>query len=88
MYMWMDHIISPQANAEVAEWFGEAPANTASCDLTADPDHCSTYHAGETEYWQDVWYWTTPEEACLDGRTDVQCVPYTEWVNAWNGLRS
>ncbi len=27
MYMWMDHIISPQANAEVAEWFGEAPSN-------------------------------------------------------------
>ena len=88
MYMWMDHIISPQANAAVAEWFGEAPSNTASCDLTADPDHCSTFHAGETEYWQDVWYWTTPEEACLDGRTDVKCVPYTEWVNAWNGLRS
>ena len=88
MYMWMDHIISPQANAEVAEWFGEAPSNAASCDLTADPDHCAKYHAGETEYWQDVWYWTTPEETCLDGRTDVTCVPYTEWVNAWNGLRS
>ena len=27
MYMWMDHIVSPKANAEVAEWFGEAPAN-------------------------------------------------------------
>ena len=25
MYMWMDHIISPKANAAVAEWFGEAP---------------------------------------------------------------
>jgi putative spermidine/putrescine transport system substrate-binding protein len=88
MYLWMDHIISPQANAGVAEWFGEAPSNAASCDLTADPDHCATFHAGETEYWQDVWYWTTPEETCLDGRTDTTCVPYTEWVNAWNGLRS
>ena len=27
MYMWMDHIISPEANAAVAEWFGEAPSN-------------------------------------------------------------
>ena len=25
MYMWMNHIISPKANAAVAEWFGEAP---------------------------------------------------------------
>ena len=30
MYMWMDCIISPEANAAVAEWFGEAPSN-AKC---------------------------------------------------------
>ena len=24
-YMWLDHIVSPTANAQVAEWFGEAP---------------------------------------------------------------
>ena len=88
MYMWMDHIISPEANAGVAEWFGEAPSNELSCDLTADPEHCTTFHAGDTAYWEDVWYWTTPEETCLDDRTDVKCVPYTEWVNAWNTLRS
>ncbi|MHB1130480.1 MAG: extracellular solute-binding protein [Ilumatobacteraceae bacterium] len=87
MYRWMDHIISPQANAAVAEWFGEAPSNAESCALTADPNHCATYHAGETAYWADVWYWTTPTSECLDGR-DVKCVPYTEWVNAWNELRA
>ena len=26
MYKWMDHIISPSVNAQVAEWFGEAPS--------------------------------------------------------------
>jgi putative spermidine/putrescine transport system substrate-binding protein len=26
-YLWMNHIISPTANAQVAEWFGEAPSN-------------------------------------------------------------
>jgi putative spermidine/putrescine transport system substrate-binding protein len=88
MYMWMDWIISPEANAAVAEWFGEAPSNAKSCDMTAVPEHCDIFHAGETEYWEDVWYWTTPEETCLDGRTDVTCVPYTEWVNAWNSLRA
>ena len=45
MYMWMDRIISPEANAAVAEWFGEAPSNAKSCDLTADPEHCDTFHA-------------------------------------------
>ena len=86
-YMWLNHIISPQANAGVAEWFGEAPSNSKSCELTADKNHCTTYHAGETGYWSDVWYWTTPTSECLDGR-DVECVPYTEWVNAWNKLRA
>ena len=32
MYMWMDHIISPEANAAVAVWFGEAPSNEKACD--------------------------------------------------------
>lgn len=86
-YMWLNHIISPAANAAVAEWFGEAPSNTKSCDLTADANHCATYHASDSGYWSDVWYWTTPTAACLDGR-DAACVPYTEWVNAWNKLRA
>ena len=86
-YMWLDHIISPEANAGVSQWFGEAPSNSKSCALTADPNHCVIFHAEETSYWDDVWYWTTPTKECLDGR-DVECVPYTEWVNAWNKVRA
>ena len=44
-YTWMDYIASPKANAAVAEWFGEAPANPKACDLTADKTFCDTYHA-------------------------------------------
>jgi putative spermidine/putrescine transport system substrate-binding protein len=87
-YQWMNHIISPAANAGVAEWFGEAPSNAKSCDLTADKNHCATFHANDDAYWSDVYYWNTPTEACLDGRTDVKCVPYAEWVKAWSSLRN
>ena len=87
-YKWLDWIVSPEANAQVAEWFGEAPANAKSCELTADKDHCATFHAGEADYWSDVYYWNTPTANCLDGRTDVQCVPYSEWATAWSALRS
>lgn len=87
MYMWMNHIISPAANAGVAEWFGEAPSNTKSCDLTS-AGHCEKFHAGDDDgYWDDVWYWTTATEKCLDGR-DVKCVPYSDWVTAWAELRA
>ncbi len=87
-YMWMDHIISPKANAAVAEWFGEAPSNSKACDLTADKNFCATYHAADESYWTDVYYWNTATEACLDGRTDVKCVPYSEWVKSWSSLRN
>lgn len=87
-YKWLDWIASPEINAQAAEWFGEAPANTKACALTANPDHCTIYHAEETDYWKDVYYWNTPTAQCLDGRTDVECVPYSEWVTAWSALRS
>ena len=88
MKLWMDWISSPWANAQATEYFGEAPSNSKGCALTADPDHCTNFHAEDESYWADVWYWTTATEKCIDGRTDVACVPYTEWVNAWSSLRA
>lgn len=86
-YLWMDHIISPSANAQVAEWFGEAPSNAKSCDETADPKHCDTFHADDETYFDQVWYWTTPITQCLDGRTDVQCKDYGDWTTAWQEIK-
>ncbi len=88
MKLWMDWIASPWANSQVAVWFGEAPSNAKSCELDGMAEHCTTFHASDDDYWTDVWYWTTATEECRDGRADVACVPYTEWVNAWTALRS
>ncbi len=82
-YLWMNHIISPKANAGVAEWFGEAPSNKLACAETADPNHCATFHADDEAYFDQVWYWNTPIEQCLDGRTDVTCTNYAQWTQAW-----
>jgi putative spermidine/putrescine transport system substrate-binding protein len=86
MYRWMNHIISPKANAAVAEWFGEAPSNKKSCALTAAKDHCSLYHASDEAYFKKVWYWTTPTKQCLDGRGAI-CKDYSEWVQAWTEVK-
>ena len=87
-HQWLDYIVSPEVNAEIAEYFGEAPANSKSCELTQNEDHCAQFHADTEDYWTNVWYWTTPTEQCLDGRTDATCVPYKDWVAAWTSLRS
>jgi putative spermidine/putrescine transport system substrate-binding protein len=86
MYMWMNHIISPKANAEVAEWFGEAPSNKKSCALTADKDHCKIFHASDENYFSKVSYWTTPRKDCGDDRGAV-CKDYSEWVQAWTDIK-
>jgi putative spermidine/putrescine transport system substrate-binding protein len=86
MYMWMDHIASPKANAQVAEYFGEAPANRKSCALTAVKDHCETFHAADEEYFSRIAYWTTPEKDCGDDRGEV-CKDYSEWVQAWTEVK-
>jgi putative spermidine/putrescine transport system substrate-binding protein len=85
-YAWLDHIVSPEANAAVAEWFGEAPANSKSCDIASE-GHCDTFHAGDEEYADQIWYWTTPIAECLDGRTDVECTTYQEWTQAWTEIK-
>lgn len=85
-YKWLDYITSPSVNAKVAEFFGEAPANSQACTKTTDAGFCATYHADEKDYWDNVWYWTTPTARCQDG-SERTCVPYSEWVTAWNRIK-
>jgi putative spermidine/putrescine transport system substrate-binding protein len=86
-YKWLDYIVSPAANAQVAEYFGEAPANEKACAMTTDKSHCDTYHAADSDYASKIWYWTTPIAQCLDGRTDVKCKDYGEWTRAWTEIK-
>ncbi len=87
-YEWMNWVTTPEVQAQVAEWFGEAPANVKACELTTEPTHCDTFHADDEAFFSKVWFWTTPQSTCLDGRTDVQCVPYAEWGKAWSTVKN
>ena len=86
MYLWMNEIISPKANAAATEYFGEAPANPKACEFTTDKNHCATFHAGDEDYFSKIWYWTTPVKDCIDGRGPI-CTDYAAWTKAWTELK-
>jgi putative spermidine/putrescine transport system substrate-binding protein len=86
MYKWMNWITKPDVQAQVAEWFGEAPANRAACSHTAAKDHCKIFHEGDQPYFNRVAFWTTPISSCGDSRGN-KCVDYSKWVQAWTDIK-
>lgn len=83
-YAWLDWIASPEVNAQATAYFGEAPSSQAACDFR---DDCADYHAGDADYASQIWYWTTPIADCVDGRTDVKCIDYSKWTEAWAEIK-
>ncbi|WP_452124457.1 extracellular solute-binding protein [Fodinicola feengrottensis] len=86
-YKWLDWIVSPSVNAQVATYFGEAPAQSKACAEAGMAAECATFHAADKPYSDKIWYWTTPTVACLDGRTDTKCADYTKWTQAWTDIK-
>ena len=98
MYKWMNWIVSPTVNAEVAQCFGEAPARAwpanrrrsthrPSDRLCARSQLLREYHAGLTRRsGRRVYYWKMPLTNCGDSRGNV-CKDYNDWVNAWTEIK-
>ena len=98
MYKWMNYITSAPVQAQVMQWFGEAPAQSKACEpneianadealgLPADPKFCDNYHAADPEFWKRVYYWNTPLADCGDDRGDA-CKDYNDWVSAWTEIK-
>jgi putative spermidine/putrescine transport system substrate-binding protein len=98
MYLWFNHVLKPDVQAQIMQWFGEAPANQNACDpktvvaadeklgLAKDPKFCDEYHAADPAFWKRVYYWKTPLADCGDDRGDV-CKDYNDWVQAWTEIK-
>jgi putative spermidine/putrescine transport system substrate-binding protein len=98
MYKWMNYVTSAPVQAQIMQWFGEAPAQSKACDpatvtaadkklgLPADPQFCNEYHAADPSFWKRVYYWNTPRSDCGDSRGNV-CKDYNAWVNAWTEIK-
>jgi putative spermidine/putrescine transport system substrate-binding protein len=84
-YMWMRYISTPKVQAEQALNYGETPDNTKACAFMdkMQPGSCAEFHANApAAYLNSIELWKTPINACDNGKPD--CVPYSQWVTAWN----
>jgi putative spermidine/putrescine transport system substrate-binding protein len=89
MLMWMDHMMSAEANAQATVWFGEAPTSPQACAAAEaiSAGHCDQMHATDEAYFAKVHYWATPQTDCKDADAATTCVSQDDWVNAWTTLR-
>ena len=82
MTRWIEWMLSPRVSAQVAEWYGEAPANRKACAFTRDRRHCARYHATDDAYLARLSLWKAPQADCGDSRGTV-CKSWEDWVDAW-----
>ena len=89
MLMWMDHMMSAEANGQATVWFGEAPTSPQACEVAEklSPGHCELTHADDEAYYEKIWYWATPQADCADDDAATTCKDQDDWVEAWNTLR-
>ena len=89
MLLWMNHMMSAEANAQATVWFGEAPTSPQACTAAEaiSPGHCAQMHATDEAYFAKVHYWATPQTDCKDADAATTCVSQDDWVNAWTTLR-
>jgi len=86
-YDWMKWVSTPQVQAEQAISFGETPANSLACPIMnkLQAGSCAGYHADKPDaYFKSIKFWKTPLSTCDNGKQD--CVPYSEWTNAWTQI--
>jgi putative spermidine/putrescine transport system substrate-binding protein len=84
-YLWMRYISTPQVQAEQAVNYGETPDNQLACSYMdkIQAGSCEEYHANApSSYLNSIALWKTPITTCDNGKQD--CVPYADWVSAWN----
>ena len=98
MYKWMNYVTSAPVQAQIMQWFGEAPASSAACDpatvtaagkklgLPPDPQFCDEYHAADPSFWKRVYFWKVPVADCGDNRGST-CKDYNDWSAAWTQIK-
>ncbi len=94
MYKWMAWMVTPHVQTQVAEYFGEAPANPKACaeldkvyGSYGVKDFCTLYSVNDKSFYDSISFWKTPQADCGDSR-GTTCVSYDQWVTAFQAVKA
>jgi putative spermidine/putrescine transport system substrate-binding protein len=93
MLKWMAWMLTPEVQTQVAEYFGEAPANPKACkylDATyasyGFKNFCDEFGVNDPSFYNSVAFWKTPLADCGDER-GTTCVDYSVWSQKWTEIK-
>ncbi|MEZ4596031.1 MAG: extracellular solute-binding protein [Chloroflexota bacterium] len=93
MQKWMAWMITPEVQAQVAEYFGESPANPKACQYLDVgygsyqlPGFCDAFGVNDPAVYESISFWKTPLVDCGDDRGEA-CTDYDTWTAKWTEIR-
>lgn len=93
MLKWMAWMLTPEVQAQVAEYFGESPANPKACQYLDVgygsyklPGFCDAYGVNDEAVYSSISFWKTPLADCGDERGQT-CTDFEEWTSRWTEIR-
>jgi putative spermidine/putrescine transport system substrate-binding protein len=93
MQKWMAWMLTPEVQTQVAEYFGEAPANPKACQYLDKgygsygiADFCTAYSVNDKAFYDGISFWKTPLADCGDVRGN-SCLDYSVWSQKWTEIK-
>ena len=83
-YLWLEHSLSSNLQADLSVWFGANPAVPAACTDGRGMQTAEGCTKNGLDDFEKIKFWTTPVSNCSQG--DGACVPYYRWVSDYIGV--
>ena len=83
----MDWIVSPSVNAQVAQWFGEAPAQSKACDGDRDEGPLRDLPRRGQGLLRQHLVLDDADHGVPGRARRTKCVDYAKWTQAWTEIK-
>ncbi len=82
-YMWIEHTLSSNLQADLSVWFGANPVVPAACTDGRGMQTAEGCTRNGFDDFDRIRFWTTPVTRC---ESQDECVPYYRWVSDYIGV--